>query len=267
MSEALDGARVFLCLAFLTYASWSDLKKREVSNMVWVAFAPLALALTSLQIFLFVPQLLLLYTLSFAATSALSIVLFYAGAFGGADAKALICLSLALPTYPIYFLQPFFTTVIPLFPITIFSNTVLLAALSVFYAITRNYLWKGRTGKRLFEGFEKESKWRKLLTILCGYKVEAAELEKGGYFYPLEDVHVGEDGETKRKLIVMPKDEEREEVIERILNAAGRGELPREVWVTPGLPFLIFITAGFIVALILGDIVWIILRLAIGQGS
>jgi len=235
--------------------------------MVWVAFAPLALALTSLQIFLFVPQLLLLYTLSFAATSALSIVLFYAGAFGGADAKALICLSLALPTYPIYFLQPFFTTVIPLFPITIFSNTVLLAALSVFYAITRNYLWKGRTGKRLFEGFEKESKWRKLLTILCGYKVEAAELEKGGYFYPLEDVHVGEDGEIERKLIVMPKDEEREEVIERILNAAGRGELPREVWVTPGLPFLIFITAGFIVALILGDIVWIILRLAIGQGS
>jgi len=267
VNEALDGARVFLCLAFLTYSSWSDLKKREVSNMVWVAFAPLALALTSLQ-YLFAPQFLLLYALSFAATSALSIVLFYAGAFGGADAKALICLSLALPTYPIYFLHPFFSyVVVPLFPITIFCNAVLLAALSVFYAITRNYLWKGRTGKRLFEGFEKESKWRKALTILCGYKVEAAELEKGGYLYPLEDVHVGEAGEIERKLIVMPKDEEREEVIERILNAARRGKLPKEVWVTPGLPFLVFITAGFIVALIFGDIVWVILRSALGQGS
>ena len=235
--------------------------------MVWVAFAPLALALTSLQVFLFAPQLLLLYALSFAATSALSIVLFYAGAFGGADAKALICLSLALPTYPVYFLQPFFSYVVPLLPITIFCNAVLLAALSVFYAITRNYLWKDRTGKRLFEGFEKESKWRKVLTILCGYKVEAAKLEKGGYFYPLEDVHVGETGEIERKLIVMPKDEKREEVIERILNAARRGKLPKEVWVTPGLPFLIFITAGFIVALIFGDIVWVILSSALGQGS
>lgn len=263
MDEALDGIRVFLCLSFLIYASWSDLKKREVSNMVWVAFAPLALALTSLQ-YLFAPQLLPLYALSFAVTSALSAALFYAGAFGGADAKALICLSLALPTYPVHLLQPFFSYMVPFFTITIFCNAVLLAALSVFYAITRNCLWKGRTGKRLFEGFEKESKWRKVLTILCGYKVEAAELEKGGYWYPLEDIHVSEAGETERKLIVMPKDEKREEVIERILNAARRGKLPKEVWVTPGLPFLIFITAGFIIALIYGDIVWIILCLALG---
>jgi preflagellin peptidase FlaK len=239
---------------------------REVSNRVWVVFAPLALALTSLQYFLFAPQSWFIYALSFGATSALSIVLFYAGAFGGADAKALICLSLALPTYPVYFLQPFFSYVVPLFPITVFCNAVLLAALSVFYAITRNYLWKGRTGKRFFEGFEKESRWRKVLTVLCGYKVEAAELEKGGYLYPLEDVHVGEAGEMERKLIVMPKDEKREEVIERILNAARRGKLPKEVWVTPGLPFLIFVTAGFIVALIFGDIVWVILRSALGQG-
>jgi len=262
-----DGARVGLSLAFLVYASWSDFKTREVSNTVWVAFAPLALALTSLQYFLFAPQSLFIYALSFVATSALSIVLFYSGAFGGADAKALICLSLALPTYPIYFLQPFFNIVIPLFPVTIFSNSVLLAALSVFYAVARNYLWKGRTGKRLFEGFEKESKWRKVLTILCGYKVEVAELEKGGYLYPLEDIHVDGEEEIERKLIVMPKDEKRAEVIERILNAARRGKLPKEVWVTPGLPFLVFITAGFIVALIFGDIVWVILRSALGQGS
>lgn len=238
--------------------------------MVWVAFAPPALALTSLQVFLFAPQSWFIHVLSFATTSALSIVLFYAGAFGGADAKALICLSLALPTYPVYFSQHFpqhfFSYVVHFFfPITTFCNAALLAALSVFYAVTRNYLWKGRTGERLFKGFEKESKWRKVLTFLCGYKVGAEELEKWWYLYPLEDVHVGEAGEIERKLIVMPKDEEREKVVERILNAAGQGKLPEEVWATPGLPFIIFITAGFIVALVFGDVLMVVLSSALGQ--
>jgi len=267
VNEVLDGARVFLCLAFLTYASWSDLKKREVSNTVWAIFAPLALALTSLQFLLFAPHLLYVYALSFVITSAFSIAIFYAGAFGGADAKALICLALALPTYPAHLLQPLTGLPSPLssllFPIATFCNAVLLASLSVFYAILRNFLWKRRTRMRLFEGFEKELKWRKFLTFLCGYKVGTAELEKRKHLYPLEDIRVIDVGESERKLLVMPKDEESGEIVERILNAARQGKIPNEVWVTPGLPLLVFVTVGLIVALSLGDIVWILLRLAL----
>jgi len=271
VNEVFEGVRVFLCLAFLTYASWSDFKKREVSNTVWAIFAPLALALTSLQLLMFAPHLLYVYALSFVVTSAFSIAIFYAGAFGGADAKALICLALAIPTYPAHLLQPLSGFISPLsfllFPIATFCNAVLLASLSVFYAILRNFLWKRRTRMRLFEGFEKESKWRKLLTFLCGYKVETAELEKGKHLYSLEDIHVVDVGESERKLLVMPQDEESVEIVERILNAARQGKIPNEVWVTPGLPLLVFVTAGLIVALAFGDVVWIILRSALGQGS
>jgi len=268
MNAFLDGARVLLSLAFLTYASWSDFKKREVSNMVWVIFAPLAFALTSLQIYTlnltsspeFVQQTLYVYALSFTVTFTLSYILFYAGAFGGADAKALICISIAFPSYPIYLLQPQFGFVSPLFPVTTFSNGVLLASLSVFYAVIRNLVWKHRTGKKLFGGFEMESKWRKTLTFLCGYKVKTEELEKREHLYPLEDIRVVGTGKGERKLVVMPKDENRKEIVERILNAARQGKLQNEVWVTPGLPLLIFITAGFIVALFFGDIVWVFLQ-------
>jgi len=200
------------------------------------------------------------YVLSFIITSALSIALFYAGAFGGADAKALICLSLALPSYPEHLLQPPHDLVSPLFPITVFTNAVLLAALSVFYAILRNFLWKGRTKRRLFEGLEKESVGRKILTILCGYKVKIDELKKREHLYPLEDIYVTETGESRRKLLVFPKDEERRDIVERIVKAKNEGKLGNEVWGTPGLPMLIFITAGLIVALTFGDIVWILLR-------
>ena len=210
INEIFDGARILLCLTFLVYASWSDFKTREVSNMVWAVLAPSAFALTFLQFFVFTRELLNIYALSFLITSALSLALFYTGAFGGADAKALMCLSLALPSYPTHLLKQPYDFVSPLFPVTVFTNAVLLAALSVFYALLRNLLWRSRTKRGLFEGLEKESVGRKILTLLCGYKVKVSQLEKVAHLYPLEDVYVNETGESKRKLLVFSKDEERE---------------------------------------------------------
>lgn len=268
MNEILDGARVLLSLSFFIYASWSDWKKREVSNKVWAVLAPLALLLTSVQYILFAGDLLL-YVLSFAVTSGLAIVLFYAGAFGGADAKALICLSLALPQYPasLFSAFPISTSaalVSPLFPITVFSNSVLLAAFTVVYALLRNLLWKLKTGSKLFEGLEKESFGRKLLALLTGYKVNVAKLERYEYLYPLEDIGVAEGDQADRKLLVMPKDESREKIVERVLDAVRNGKIRNDVWATPGLPMLIFITAGLVIALVFGDLVWILLFLALG---
>jgi len=262
MNELLDGFRVLICFIFLAYASWSDLKTREVSNRVWAVFAPIALALTALQFFIsFDPQLLYTYVLSFALTSVVSVALFYTGAFGGADAKALICLSLALPSYPTNLLQPLLSLGYQLFPITVFSNAVLLAASSAFYALTRNYLWKHKTGRKLFEGFEKESTSRKILTLLCGYKVDFTKLEKTDHLYPLEDIYTAENGENERKLLIFPKDADRKQIVDRVLNAKREGKLQDDVWITPGLPMLVFITAGLIVALLFGDIIWSVLRL------
>jgi preflagellin peptidase FlaK len=265
MNEMLDGVRVSLLLAFMVYASWSDWKTREVSNKVWIVLAPLAFLLTSVQYVLFSPNLLILYGLSFAVTSGLAIILFYAGAFGGADAKALICLALALPQHPQNLLSFSATSIFPspaspLFPITVFSNSVLLAALTAIYALLRNLLWKLKTGRRLFEGFEKESIGRKLAALLTGYKIDLAKLGKHGYLYPLEDVGIAEDKQPARKLLVMPRNETRERIVERISEAVKAEKIPREIWVTPGLPMLIFITAGLIIALVFGDILWIVLR-------
>jgi preflagellin peptidase FlaK len=261
MNQILDGARIILCLSFLVYASWSDWKTREVSNKVWVIMGPAALALTGLQ-FLFYSsqplQLLQTYVLSFAITSVLAVAVFYAGGFGGADAKALMCIALALPVYPSYILSLPTGLFSPLFPLTIFTNSVLLGALSVFYALLRNLLWKARNRGSLFDGLDEESFGRKVLAVVSGYKVKLSKLQTN-HLFPLEDVEVNADGETKRKLMVFPKDEEQEEIVSRIAENIQKKKLENEVWVTPGLPLLIFVTAGLIVALTYGDIVWILL--------
>jgi len=266
LNETLDIARVALTLSFLVYASWSDWKNREVSNKVWAVLAPLAFLLTSVQYVLFAGDLLI-YILSFAVMSGLAIVLFYAGAFGGADAKALICLSLALPQFPIDLFSAFASSTSavpvssPLFPITVFSNSVLLAALTVVYALVRNLLWKLKTGGKLFEGFEKESIGRKVLAAITGYKINVAKLKRHEYMYPLEDISVAEGSQVERKLLVMPKDESREQIVDRISKAVENGKIQNNIWATPGLPMLIFITAGLVIALVFGDLVWILLRL------
>ena len=258
-TQVLDAARVLLCVSFFVYASWTDWKTREVSNWVWIILAPSAFALTTIEYVFLAPHLLFNYAVYFGVTFTLSTVLFYAGAFGGADAKALMCLALALP-YPIQLL-PTTTFFSPIFPITVFSNAVLLAALTVVYALLRNLLWRTQTGSSLFAGFENESIWRKILVLITGYKIGLDRLEKSAHMYPLEDIITKETGEDERQLLVFPKDETQETITVRILSAWREGKIQNGVWVTPGLPLLIFITAGLVIALLFGDLVWMLLRL------
>jgi preflagellin peptidase FlaK len=261
MDELLDGLRVLISLIFLAYASWADFKTREVSNKIWTIFGPLVFFLTALQYGLLPqdsrPDLLLYYILPFAVTFALSLVLFYAGGFGGADAKALICLSLALPNYPHYLLESPIGYLPLIFPLSVFINAVFLASFSVIYVLLRSFFWKHKNKKKLFNGFEKESLGRKILVLLSGYKVNIADLEKKGYLYPLEDLDARL--EEKRKLIAIPRDEEREKIVSRLLEAERSGQIKGDVWATPGLPMLVFITAGLVIALVFGDILWTIL--------
>jgi len=260
----LSLTRTSLTLAFLLYASFSDYKTREVSNSVWILFAPPAFALTFTELFLFEQSQLPFYGLSFGLTSAFAIILFYSGGFGGADAKALMCMALALPFYP--YPEKLFTPLSgqssPIsqmfFPMSVFSNSVLFAAAAAVYILLRNVVWRWRTGKELFgKGYESESLGRKILVLITGYKIPIDKLKQKWHLYPLEDV---EEETCKQKLVIIPKDEERNAIVERLAKAAEAGKIQKNVWATPGLPMLIFITAGLIAALFFGDIIWVCIR-------
>jgi len=101
LRELFESIRISLSLVFLIYASWSDIKTREVSNKVWLLYAPLGLMLTLFEGLLYEDYDYWLFVgISVALTFTLAVSLFYLGAFGGADAKAFMCLALAFPTYP-----------------------------------------------------------------------------------------------------------------------------------------------------------------------
>jgi archaeal preflagellin peptidase FlaK len=262
-------AKIILSLTILLYASWSDHKTREVSNRVWAIYAPIALCLTLAELLLYDPAKLPFFGLSFGVTAVFALILFYSGGFGGADSKALMCIALALP----FSTGTLFTPLIPsgisplsqnIFPLTIFSNSVLFAAASGLYMILRNLTHRATTGKKLFEGtLTSESIGKKLLVMITGYKVPIAKLKEKWHVYPMEDLDP-EENPLKRKLVVVPKDEGRDEIVERLSNAISTDKISDCVWATPGLPMLIFVTIGLIVALIFGDLVWILVSFLLG---
>jgi preflagellin peptidase FlaK len=261
-------AKVALSLAFLLYASWSDYKTREVSNRVWAIYAPIALILSLTELLLYNSAKLPFFGLSSGLTAVFALILFYSGGFGGADSKALMCIGLALP----FSTEALFTPLmgvsplsLNIFPLTIFSNSVLFAAASGLYMLLRNLIQRASTGKRLFEGtLSAESIVKKFLVMITGYKVPIAKLREKWHVYPMEDVNDDGENQPKRKLVVVPRDEGRDEIVERLSKAVDNGKISDRVWATPGLPMLIFVTLGLIVALLFGDLVWIFVSFVLG---
>ena len=269
MQWAFDVVRIALTLPFMIYASVNDYKNREVSNSVWMLFAPPAFALTFMEFFLFNTSEFVSYGLSFGLTVVFALVLFYAGGFGGADAKALMCLALALPFYPENLLAPLSGEVSPIskvfFPLAVFSNSVVLAVVPVLWIVLRNALWRSRINRNLFEGDQRfESLGKRLLVMITGYKVPISKLKEKWHVYPLEDIEATPEKGVRRKLIVLPKDEGRAAIVDRLDKAITAGTIEDGVWASPGLPMLVLITGGLVVVLFFGDIIWLFVNSLFG---
>jgi preflagellin peptidase FlaK len=221
------------------------------------------------QLIFFEPSQLPLYGLCFGVTAGIALLLFYAGGFGGADSKALMCIALALPFAPIGLVTPILAdSVSPtsqvIFPLTIFGNAVLFAAASAIYMVLRNFFWHTKTKTKMFPGsLASESLGKKLLVLITGYKMNISKVEAKWHIFPMEDV-TNQVDDLKRTLVIVPNDEGREKIMGHLSQAVGEGKIDSYVWATPGLPMLIFVTLGLIAALLLGDFVWLLVRLVLG---
>jgi len=87
----LDSISLFFTLVVFGYASLLDYKHREVTNKLWVIGCVFSIP------FLFNHLLIFNTILSIIVPCVFALVLWYFGAFGGADSKALITLSLLIP--------------------------------------------------------------------------------------------------------------------------------------------------------------------------
>lgn len=138
-----------LALPVLAWAAWRDVETRRVPGRTWFPLGTLAVVLLvwdgasafaagGLDLVLFVIGA----GISLFVVAPAAYLFWRFGAFGGADAKALIVLAVLFPTFPAYEVGavavPLRTTPTGAFALTILSNTVLVGACYPLVLALRN---------------------------------------------------------------------------------------------------------------------------------
>ncbi len=119
------------------WAAVRDVRTRRLPNRIWpplYAFGALLLLVEAVRFWPFAGfegRLFLIQALvSLLLVAPLGYAFWYLGAFGGADAKALIAIAVLFPTFPTYTLAgmslPIVETALGVFSLTVLTNTVLI---------------------------------------------------------------------------------------------------------------------------------------------
>src|SRR2546429_582120 len=258
---SLDFAAFLLTIGVFIAASLSDVKTREISNKFWLVYGPGAALVFALRIIL-APDALPILAVSAGATIVVAFLLFQFSVMGGADSKAVMCLGLALPVSP-SFLAPFWQPpfVFYPFPIAILVNSFLLSIGSAVFLLARNLFQRASAGRGLFQGFERESILRKVLVMLTSYKTSFNALQSKVYLYPAEGVSVVDSKPVRPFHLVASAADEWDKLTTGFDRYKEQGMFSDGVWVTPGLPHLVFLTASLLVTLVVGDLMmWLFFR-------
>ncbi|WP_182128498.1 A24 family peptidase C-terminal domain-containing protein [Nitrosopumilus sp. b3] len=209
-----------LALVMLGVASVIDVWKREIHDYFWIVFGVIGFLLIFLS-----PDLISdLFTLGFSLIIVpIVIIMWRIGFFGGADAFALIALAVIAP------MATFSET--PITPFTTLSNAVILFVIPFIVNVLRNVIAQIK-GENIFEGFE-ETTGRKIIAILMGYRAKNPK-----FGFSIEKTKKG-----KKKLNLKLHHAENQDFCTK-----------PDTWITPGIPYLLLITGGFLIQLVYGDI-------------
>jgi len=218
----LNLLRIVLAIGMLGYASYTDVTKREISDFVWVIFGALAAVLL-----IFEPNLseaLMNIGISLIVAPVV-LIIWRIGFFGGADAFAIIVLAVLVPQIT---LSDGMIT-----PFTILTNAVLISIIPLFLNFFRNLIEIIKKND-IFEGFNEPAK-KRIIAMFLGYRAKNPK-----YGFSIEK----KAGKNKK--------------LNLVLHNAEYAEFctTSNTWITPGVPYMLFITAGFIVQLLYGDAIF-----------
>lgn len=245
---AIPITKIILSLTMLAYTSYLDVRYREVDPKIWLIFGVLGGILTAVEIFAN-NYLLTIVTINIILGLVIGIISYILGLFGGADFLCLFILSIVHPYPPIkplYYIGPIYP-----FILTIVMNSLLLSLAVPIINFIRNirnirYLWS----------LKAPLKYR-LLYLLIGYPVTIKKYLKMKYTYPLI-IYKYDKGKMDIKFrLTFNIEEEHQGHQEYFKTLINRGVLKEDdiIWVTQGIPLLVFITLGYITSISLGDII------------
>ncbi|HSB57869.1 MAG TPA: A24 family peptidase C-terminal domain-containing protein [Nitrosopumilaceae archaeon] len=218
----ISSIRILFALVMLSIATTIDVWKREINDVLWIIFGAVAVVLV-----FFEPNITSsLVTIGMSLIIApVALLIWRIGIFGGADALGLIVLSALAPQLS------FSGTIVT--PLTTLTNAAIISITPIFFNLIRNIVAMLRH-EDIFDGF-KETRLKKITALFLGYRAKNPK-----YSFSIENLN----GNHK--------------MFDFSLHHAENTEFCNEpnTWVTPGIPYILYISAGFLVQLFIGDIIF-----------
>jgi preflagellin peptidase FlaK len=243
----LEILKIIFLTPFLLYSCISDIKTRRVPNKLWVVMLALGSVFIFYDIWSYGLNYLFWIIISTGLMFAFVYLLFQLGVFGGADAKSLIVLSIIFPVYPNFII---FNSGFPLhdplplfkgfFAFGIFENAVLLTIVVPLGLAFYNLSKMGLTIDKPLYAF-------------IGYKSKISELSQKRHIKLIEGFEIINN--EFKFFFKRGGVEINYKVLNKLKIASKKGLIMDDVWVTPGLPFMIPITLGFFAAAFYGDLI------------
>ena len=214
--------RILIAIIMLGIATIMDIKKREIHDGLWIIFGAIAVILI-----LFEPEKeQFLIKLGFSLIVAPFVLIAWRfGLFGGADALGIITLAGLSP------MLSFSDTTIT--PFTILVNSAIISIIPLLYNFIKNCIALANN-ENIFEGFS-ETKSKKIIAMFLGHIAKNPR-----YSFSIER----QEGNTKKFDIKLHNAE-----TEEFCNTPNS-------WVTLGLPYMIFILAGYLIQIFHGDLIF-----------
>lgn len=245
---------VILCLLF---GSYMDLRKREVSDIPWIIMAVVGLITTIIYIIFAENKAKdgTIIGINLGIGIAIGLILYYTGMMGGADAKAIMALSLNTAIYPFtYELTSLlvYDVVPPIF--NTFFNWLL--ALVIIYPLPLLFynIYLKIKKKKLFENTNANFA-SKILMMISGYLIPV-EKAKNRTDIVYSEVYDAEEEEWEIKhFMQVPEIEEEEEYkaqVETFIQKTNR----KNIWVKVLPPGIVFLLIGYILNIFLGNILF-----------
>lgn len=218
----LEVIRIALAVSMLGIACVSDIKKREISDVIWIVFGAIATILIPFSQDMTDDLIKIGIALIIAP---IAIIIWRFGLFGGADAFALIVLAGLAPSVTL--------SDNTITPFTTLTNAVILSTVPMIVNLSRNTILLAK-GENIFQGFN-ETKSKRMLAMLIGYRAKNPR-----FGFSIEQ----HQGNNKKLSLALQHAEYAE-----FCNT-------EDTWITPGIPYMIFIAAGFAIQLFYGDILF-----------
>ena len=235
---------------FIELEKMPDFRKGIITPLMWYAMVAAGFAGAVLLLYYGGTGFLTLSLIACAVFILIIYLMYFSGLlFGGADAKGMMAITLFVPLYPEISAFPLFSPEIQAlkllfpFPVVILAISVLVFAFLPL-ALAFYNLIHGDIGVAMF----------------FGYRMNLEDVPRKHVW--LMERPVGEEDSRGIRLEIFPHKtaSERLESEVKILREMGK----KRVWITPKIPFMVSLFAGYVISFILGNVLFALMGALMG---